>query len=422
MLRLRVISFAIVLFACSALPSPSSDTGRKDGGKAAAPAARFGVGGGLRHFVPELKEAGVQVVREWINWNEIEPAEGRYNWSLMDERVKAANRANIQVLGYFIMTPTWAKKDPRCKADICAIRDMELFGKFARKVAERYAAGSEFGTMTEIEILNEVTFPEFFDFKNTRYEDWLIAGYEGVKAGNSDAIVLNGAFVNPLNAKEFVERMLRDYARYYDVVSYHVYEREKDAEAATEYLKSRMQASKIHKPIWMTETATVPRVSDADAQSSMACGVLKRYAIAFAQGVERVFWWPLNGRPTAQEYSYPPGKEPSPSEKLVGLGWTARGESSEPKYVFHPRPAFATYKLLTSKLHGFSSAAKIADGQYRFAVGSRTVYVLWCDTGTCLPPQELAGTVAVTSCKGVESSLPASKLILGPCPQVVEPD
>ena len=147
----------------------------------------FGMGGALPRFSNEMKEAGVENARVWIDWNRTEPKkDDLYDWAYLDEIVKDANKTGIELLGYFYGTPMWAKKNPGSNYDICEINDINDFREFAKDVAQRYDGSNPgLGEMKYIGILNEVTYPDFFEQDpNNEYGEWLINGYEGVKEGN----------------------------------------------------------------------------------------------------------------------------------------------------------------------------------------------------------------------------------------------
>ncbi|MEK7062593.1 MAG: hypothetical protein AAB946_01005, partial [Patescibacteria group bacterium] len=63
-----------------------------------------------------------------------------------------------------------------------------------------------------------------------------------------------------------------------------------------------------------------------------------------------------------------------------------------------PRLFLTTLKTIVSKIGGFSKVEKIANSQYKFTVGGKTVYALW--SGTL--PNEISGNVKVTDMKGQE--------------------
>ena len=397
-------SFAVFgthhLSALSAIPQHS----RPPAGNAVR-GVSFGVQGGWPNFEDAVKATGVGFIRAWINWSDIEPVKDQYRWSSLDELVNKADQAGIKVLGYFRSTPAWAKKRPGCMSDICAITDMNEFKQCAKDVAARYR-----GKMDYIEILNEVTLEAFFERGvGNDYRDWLIAGYEGVKAGNRDATVLIGGLVNPLDAREFVDDMLQHYNRYYDVVNFHVYASEDKVSEASRYIKGRMQAFGVSKPVWITETAT-KIVDTSSDQQKLARDVIKRYARAFGEGIEKVCWWQLVDLPLPSEYS-----GAGTSTGATGLGWDyPKGYGQTP--AFHPRQAYHTYKVMTSKLAGFDSVKKVDDTQYRFVVNGKAVYVLW---GSGSLPAEITGTCKVTDYLGNETRL-AGDIILSDSPVFIE--
>lgn len=376
---------------------------------------RFGMGGAIEVFADEMKEIGIGTGREWIVWSEIEPQNNVYDWTRMDDKVKKGNDAGIDIIGFFAYTPDWAEVNPLSACEVCAIKDMNEFKDFARVVAERYDGNHGHGELKYIEILNEVTSSKFFDLKNTNYSDWLIAGYQGVKEGNPDAKVLVGGFVNPLLVSEFVTNMLQNYHDYYDIVNFHVYEEESDVTEATQLIKEKMDNYNINKPMWITETATGGPSSETDILNTQAKGVIRRYVRAFGEGVERVLWWPFTFGPIPQEDA-----QYGVAGKTLGLGWVYPKGSGMPIHEFHPRQAYYTYKLMTSKLSGFSSVTKITDTEYKFVVNGKNIYVLWCDLGNCFIPAEITGTVKVTDYLGSMQNKQASTITLTEAPVFIE--
>jgi hypothetical protein len=413
--------------------------------------SRFGVQGAIVNFPDEMKEAGIEITRDWIDWQDMEPVKGQYNWAPMDKKVKAANQAGIEILGYFVHMPAWAKKGEKdskasvsmskkyplkekykkskkfplsdkkaTTSDFCEPKDINDFRRFAKAVAERYNGKNGYGQMKYIGILNEVTIPEFFDFKNADYVLWLVNGYEAVKQGNPDAKVLIGSFVDPLFflgskpdpvAQAFIDKMLGNYSQYYDIVDFHSYSHS-DAGMAetTQYIKERTEFYNVNKPMWITETATlILNFTEQDWQNRLAQSVIKRYVLAFGGGVEKVFWFPFVGLPT-------PDEDPSSTtNKIIALGWAFKNSQT-----YHERPAYNAYKIMTSKLAGFTSVKKITDTQHKFIVNEKSIYVLWCDSESCSLPSEIIGTVKLTDYLGNAEIKNANQITLGESPVFVE--
>jgi len=88
---------------------------------------------------------------------------------------------------------------------------------------------------------------------------------------------------------------------------------------------------------------------------------------------------------------------------LVGIDNGLVGSSMAFNAEGQPRLFLTTLKTINSKINGFSKVEKIAAGQYKFTVGSKTVYALW--SGAL--PNEISGRVKVTNIKGQEQILDA---------------
>jgi len=81
------------------------------------------------------------------------------------------------------------------------------------------------------------------------------------------------------------------------------------------------------------------------------------------------------------------------------------------------RPAYYGLKTLIEKLDKFTSAENLAEGQYRFVVEGKTIYVLW---GSDEIPKEIIGEVLVTDIYGQETSTDSSAIKLTESPIFVE--
>ena len=82
--------------------------------------------------------------------------------------------------------------------------------------------------------------------------------------------------------------------------------------------------------------------------------------------------------------------------------------------------AYYAYKTLINKIEGFDSVSKLAEGQYKFRINEKDIYVFWCDAGSCSLPSGIAGEVKVTDYYGKEESINANKIILSESPIFVE--
>jgi hypothetical protein len=155
----------------------------------------------------------------------------------------------------------------------------------------------------------------------------------------------------------------------------------------------------INKPVWVTEaqhrtgmTFTGKNISSEEH----ACILVKSYVLSFALGTDRIFYTSFR----APQF----GEEEFQQAALID----ANGEE---------RPAYYAMKTMISRLDGFTSAVKLAEGQYQFMVAGETVYVLW-DPGEI--PGEMAGEVLVTDMYGDETRTESSSIKLTGSPIFAE--
>ncbi len=124
-----------------------------------------------------------------------------------------------------------------------------------------------------------------------------------------------------------------------------------------------------------TSNQNLPTLS----QESQAALYFKYSIIAFANGANVVFI------------------------DLVGDDNSVVGSSMVFNTKDQPRLFLTTLKTIASKIGGFSDIKKITDSQYKFAVGSKTIYALWSG----ILPNEISGQVRVIDMKGQEQIMDA---------------
>lgn len=394
----------------------------------------FGMGGGMPLFADQLDATGAEIVRVWIRWSVIEPSNDRYDWTEMDQIVSKANERDIDVLGFFYDQPSWSRVpgDANCNnllktryPDPCAITDWAHYENFARDVADRYDGNHGHGTLQYIGIWNEVQ--GFARMTADDYKSWLERGYRAVKEGNPNVIVALGSSLAPLDfatAGDFLDVMLRDESQYFDIMDFHIYQTDDNAVGQTiADVKSRMDRYNVEKPMWITETAKfivdVP-CNNLAWQQDEAQSVIRRYAQALGNGVEAVFWYQFAERVTSEEDPIGIACGQPSNFALGGLNWLYPKGGSQSITELHPRPAATTFRTMTSKLRGYSVVEKITNTQYKFTVNGRSVYVLWCDSGSCALPSGISGQVTVTDYHGTATTQNVSSIRLTASPVFVE--
>jgi hypothetical protein len=63
----------------------------------------------LADYCPQMAKAGLRWLRGFPTFNVIEPAEGRFEWTAVDELLAVAARNNVRVSGLFFYNAPWIK-------------------------------------------------------------------------------------------------------------------------------------------------------------------------------------------------------------------------------------------------------------------------------------------------------------------------
>jgi hypothetical protein len=135
--------------------------------------------------------------------------------------------------------------------------------------------------------------------------------------------------------------------------------------------------------------------------TKQAQDLIKYNTLLFAEGYSKIYWFLMD-----TEYGM--------GEIFLHNGLIDDVDNSR-------KPAFYSYKTMINKVDYFTSITKLAEGQYKYTFSNKNpVYVLWCDSGTCLLPPGLTGEVKVTDYLGNEEIKYASQITLGESPVFVE--
>ncbi|WP_076477397.1 cellulase family glycosylhydrolase [Williamsia sterculiae] len=189
--RLIAVLFTAVASAlCFATPA---------GAAPAAPAAGYGFteGSGMLDLSPGALNRELDAVsrttatrlRVLVDWSQVEPTRGTFNWSAPDRVINAARAHGLTVLADIAFTPTWAgggigpgKTAPPTRAGD--------FGAFAATVAQRYQS-----RVNEYEIWNEPNLAFFFGGvanKPQRFAALLRAAYPAIKRVQPNSTIVSG--------------------------------------------------------------------------------------------------------------------------------------------------------------------------------------------------------------------------------------
>jgi hypothetical protein len=202
---------ALVAAAVIAVPLSAGDERRTSG-----PAPTIGV-------VPQraydgfdtamMAAAGVDSIRVWLPWSQVEADRGRYDWAATDEAVRRAAQARMSAFPFLFTEPDWAVElDGHGCAERCityapsSSTTRDAYARFAGAAVRRYGPDGTFWTehpelpympIHSWQIWNEQNAPFFFEPRPDPelYAAMLRSAAGDIRAADPGAeIVLGGVF------------------------------------------------------------------------------------------------------------------------------------------------------------------------------------------------------------------------------------
>jgi hypothetical protein len=175
-----------------------SQPGQPGGGNATGPVNStwaYGFSTHLWYFSQDAKsqtvgliqQAGFNWMKVQVEWSDIETAPGQYDWSQLDQIVQTANQGSLKLLLSVVDAPAFY----RTPTSGFTPGDPNTFKTFMQTLAARYA-----GKVQTYEIWNEQNLSREMGSGNvdpSHYLPLLMAGYTGLKAGDTNVIALLGA-------------------------------------------------------------------------------------------------------------------------------------------------------------------------------------------------------------------------------------
>jgi hypothetical protein len=132
-----------------------------------------------------IVDMGFGWVKQQVEWRNIEPAKGVYNWADLDEVANVANAHGIRVLFSVLRSPSWAANNADSPP-----RNFNDFGDFVATLAARYR-----GRGMAYEVWNEQNLKrEWMDYSLSacQYVDLLRIAYSRIKTADPYAMVVSG--------------------------------------------------------------------------------------------------------------------------------------------------------------------------------------------------------------------------------------
>ena len=99
-----------------------------------------------------MRAAGIESVRFWMSWEQVEADRGAYDWSGPDQQIRAIAEAGLTPLPFLFASPAWAARADGydCEGGSCSTfapvsaATRAAFARFARLAVARYGVGGVF--------------------------------------------------------------------------------------------------------------------------------------------------------------------------------------------------------------------------------------------------------------------------------------
>lgn len=286
----------------------------------------FGINAAPHEFpsvVAQSGDLGLNVVRIPLDWQEVEPQDGVFDWSETDSFVDQAASAGLGVLFTIRAISSWGTEEHTQATESTgyhsgsAPQSNQQWAQFVGRLAARYQ-----GDNVYFEIGNEVNSVAFWSGSLEDYTTLLQTSYSAIKTANPDAIVLSAAMGCGITKNITPDKRPQALANHdswlaailatgsFDVVSVHNYYFPSGtvANGATfqgylDHIKELMNdAGVADRPIWITEAGYISKPTNAGGridQSSpdqQATWLQQAYQQAAMSGVEKIFWMLLYDR------------------------------------------------------------------------------------------------------------------------------
>jgi hypothetical protein len=225
-------------------------------------------------------DLGVGWIKQQVDWNSTEYARGLYHWGELDHLVAEAQKYGLKIMFSVARAPGFSRPEP--VEEDGPPSDFSIFRDFMFALSNRYK-----GRVAAYELWNEPNLRREWrghDLSAEKFVELIEAGSSGVREGDPDAIIISGApattgiddKINAIDDRVYLRAMIAaGVADYVDAIGAHPYGAgnppdERAADAAhvrsgfnthpsfffldtLEDYHAILIASKIDKPIWVTE-------------------------------------------------------------------------------------------------------------------------------------------------------------------------
>lgn len=257
-----------------------------------------------------------------IEWKHLNPSDGVYNWTYMDETVQYIQSKGKDILFTFGGdNPRWASTNPDGTGcaygnGTCYAPDINAWKKFVTAITARYDGNHGYGKIKYWEIWNEPNAPNFWGEVADPYGKMVElakAAYPIIKAADPENLVISPAPQGSYSYDWLNKYFAAGGDQYTDVIAFHTYIFGSPPEKVIDFVKSIKDVQAKYpaltgKPLWDTEhcwgddfSETYPFAVNEDEQ---AAWVARHKIISASIGIERSFWYMWDGYEGQPHYGW----------------------------------------------------------------------------------------------------------------------
>jgi hypothetical protein len=258
---------------------------------------------------PTVPFGAWRLLAAYVDWPNLEPSKGRWQFSTLDNYVNLAEQHNVQILMPLVLTPGWAssrasEKSYYSPGNAAPPKDYDDWKTYVRTVATRYK-----GRIHYYEIWNEPNLRGFFSGTPQDLVTLTAEASKVLKAVDSTNVVVSPSATTE-NGVAWLEQFLAaGGGKYVDVIGYHFYVAPSPPEAMIPIVKRVRDVMQKHSvaslPLWDTETGwmimnhkNVVRArggagmySKVFTDDEAVAYVARSYVVLWASGVSRFYWY-----------------------------------------------------------------------------------------------------------------------------------
>lgn len=281
---------------------------------------------------------GVDIIRNGLTWERLQPAEGTWQWDKMDRIVELFKAQNIEVQYLFAYTPRWASTGNQDATDWVewnrAAPRPDAWSDYIKGVVSRYRDDIRF-----YELWNEPDLPFYRDTPE-KYVAMCRAAYPIIKSIDPNMTVLSGGWSGANRNPKFEEEVLPQVSGSFDVLALHLHSNfgrfQQSIDGRWNDLRQRYAPGK---PLYLNETGLPSPGDTVEGDTRQAVELVRKITFTMSRGAVAYNWYDLRNDGDYAEYH----------EHRYGL--VTRN--------FRAKPAYLAYNNLVRRLRGFKFVQQI---------------------------------------------------------------